>query len=57
VSYVAQLVGVKSDQPVDVMQYAVVRPMVEAIIRKELGGCPYDGATIDEGLKRAGVVR
>ena len=57
VASVARAVGVGPHDPVDVTRYAVARPMVEAIIRKELGGCPYDAATIDEGLLRAGVVR
>lgn len=55
VAFVARMVGVKPDDPVDVMKYAIARPMVEAIIRKELGGCPYPPSVIDEGLKRAGV--
>jgi hypothetical protein len=57
VKYVAQLVGVRPDEPVDVFKYETARPMVEAIIRKELGGCPYPPEVIDEGLGRAGVMR
>ena len=57
VASVARAVGVAPHDPVDVTRYAVARPMVEGIIRKELGGCPYDAATIDEGLRRAGVMR
>lgn len=56
VAFVARLVGVRPDDPVDVTRYAIARPMVEAIIRKELGGFPYDTATIDAGLKLAGVM-
>jgi hypothetical protein len=56
VAFVARLVGVKPDDVVDVTEYAVARPMVEAIIRKELGGCPYPASVIDEGLKLAGIV-
>ena len=55
VAFVARLVGVKADDPVDVTQYAIARPMVEAIIRKELGGCPYPPEMIDAGLAMAGV--
>lgn len=55
VAFVARLVGVKADDPVDVTQYAIARPMVEAIIRKELGGCPYPASVIDAGLKLAGI--
>jgi hypothetical protein len=57
IAFVAKLVGVRPDDPVDVTQYRIARPMVEAIIRKELGGCPYPASVIDEGLKRAGVLR
>lgn len=45
-----------ADDPIDVHKYADARLLVEAIIRKELGGNPYDDATINEGLRRAGVV-
>ncbi len=55
VAFVARMVGVKPDDPVDVTQYAIARTIVEAIIRKELGGCPYPPEVIDEGLKLAGV--
>ncbi|MBR0670181.1 structural protein [Neoroseomonas soli] len=36
--------------------HADLRPLVEAIIAHELGGNPYDRATIDAGLRLAGVV-
>jgi hypothetical protein len=55
VAFVARMVGVRPDEPVDVTTYAVARPMVEAIIRKELGGNPYPPEVIDAGLKLAGV--
>ncbi|WP_206934127.1 structural protein [Roseococcus thiosulfatophilus] len=51
------LPGHGPDDRLDLHTYADARLMVEAIIRKELGGNPYDDATIDEGLRRAGVVR
>jgi hypothetical protein len=61
---VAAAVGVKVGTPVDVTRYEIMRPMVEAIIRHENGAGPlktantwYDGKTIDEGLKLAGVVK
>lgn len=56
VSFVAQRVGVTADTPINVMEYKIARPLVEAIIRKELGGNPYAPSVIDEGLRRAGVV-
>jgi len=40
----------------DLHSYADLRPLVEAIIHHELGGMPYDRATIDAGLRLAGVV-
>jgi len=46
-----------ADDRINVHKYADARLLVEAIIRKELGGNPYSDAVIDEGLRRAGVVR
>lgn len=40
----------------DLHRYDDVRPLVEAIIAHELGGNPYGRATIDAGLRLAGVV-
>ncbi|NMJ41810.1 structural protein [Roseomonas sp. JC162] len=40
----------------DLHSYADLRPLVEAVIQHELGGMPYDRATIDAGLRLAGVV-
>jgi hypothetical protein len=40
----------------DLHAYADLRPLVEAIIHHEIGGMPYDRATIDAGLRLAGVV-
>jgi hypothetical protein len=40
----------------DLHTHADLRPLVEAIIHHELGGMPYDRATIDAGLRLAGVV-
>lgn len=45
-----------ADDPIDVHKYADARLLVEAIIRKEIGGNPYAPSVIDEGLRRAGVV-
>ena len=40
----------------DLHRYEDLRPLVEAVIHHELGGNPYDRATIDAGLRLAGVV-
>ena len=40
----------------DLHRYEDLRPLVEAIIAHELGGIPYGRATIDAGLRLAGVV-
>lgn len=57
VNFVAQRVGIGPDEQVDVYKWNIARPMVEAIIRKELGGNPYTPEVIDEGVQRAGVMR
>jgi hypothetical protein len=43
------------DEIIDLHTYADLRPMVEAIIKHEIGGMPYTRATIDEALTIAGV--
>lgn len=40
----------------DLHGHADLRPLVEAIIAHELGGNPYGAATIEAGLRLAGVV-
>ncbi|WP_439598009.1 structural protein [Falsiroseomonas sp.] len=57
VQAVAAALGVAPEAEIDLHRYEVMRPLVEAIIRHELGGQPYAAAVIDEGLRRAGVVR
>lgn len=57
VNFVAQRLGIEPDKQVDVYKWNIARPMVEAIIRKELGGNPYPPEVIDEGVQRAGVMR
>ncbi|MGX9965547.1 structural protein [Roseomonas sp. F4] len=54
---VAEALGVDPDATIDLQRYETMRPMVEAIIHHELGGQPYADAVIDEGLRRAGIVR
>lgn len=40
---------------IDVTKYEILFPLVSAIIREENGEQPYDKATLDEGIKLAGV--
>lgn len=56
-AHVAKAVGVGLDEPIDVRDYAIARPMIEAMIAFENGGYRYPPRAIDEGLRRAGVVR
>lgn len=53
---VAERMNRGPDEQVDLHCYKDMRPMVEAIITHELGGNPYPDRSIDEGLRRAGVV-
>lgn len=41
----------------DLHSYEHARPLVEAIIHQEQGYEPYSGMQIDEGLRRAGIVK
>lgn len=52
---VARTLRVAPDAPIDVQSYAVMRPLVEAIIRHENGQQPYSPAVIDHGLLLAGI--
>lgn len=61
-AYVRQVQKAVGGDLIDAHNYASLRPMVEAIIRHENGPGPlkntntwYDAATIDEGLRLAGV--
>lgn len=56
IGHVAAMVGVTRDQTINVKRYSVMRPLVVAIIQHENGRQPYDAATIDAGLKLAGIV-
>ncbi len=55
VTAVAKAVGVEPDDPINLHTYEHMRPLVEAIIRHELGGQPYAASVIDEGLRMAGI--
>lgn len=55
VDQVAKRVGVEPDSMVNVHEYEVAFPLVEAIIRHENGQQPYSKDVIDHGLRLAGV--
>jgi hypothetical protein len=55
VRVVAAAVGVGPGERIDVHDYAVLRPLVLAIIKHENGQQPYTDAEIDAGLVLAGV--
>lgn len=50
---VAKAVGVTAHANINVNRIAILRPLVEAIIRHENGGNPYKNGEIDEGVRRA----
>jgi hypothetical protein len=62
VTAVAHALGVSADDVINVHDYAVMAPLVRAIIRHENGPAPtasgawYDAVTLDEGLRMAGIV-
>lgn len=53
--HVATLTGINKNAPIDVTDYEVAAPLVKAIITHENGCQPYDDATINEGLRLAGI--
>ena len=55
VRVVAAAVGVGPEERIDVHDYAILRPLVLAIIKHENGQQPYTDAEIDAGLVLAGV--
>lgn len=52
---VCEWTRLRPDEPLDLHTHAHLRPLVEAIIKKENGIQPYDGAVIDKALGMAGV--
>lgn len=52
---VARAIDVTPDEKINVHDYAVMRPLVEAIIVHENGLQPYGDAVVDKGLILAGV--
>lgn len=64
VQAVSKTVGVSADMEVDLHDYTILRPLVEAIIRHENGQGPlstinswYSPDVIDRGLSLAGIVK
>jgi hypothetical protein len=57
IAHVARLTGRAPDERLDLHRHEDMAPLVKAIITHELGGNPYDDATIDEGLRLAGLPR
>lgn len=53
---VARRMGRHPREGLDLHRYEDLCPLVEAIIHHELGGNPYSRATIDAGLRLAGIV-
>lgn len=47
--------GVHVGQKIDIYDYQTMKTVVEAIIKFENGSMPYDKATIDAGLRLAGI--
>ncbi|MGN7832645.1 hypothetical protein ACTJI2_13645 [Pseudoxanthomonas sp. 22568] len=57
VNAVADAIGVKPDDFINLHEYRRLRPLVVSIIQHENGQQPYSADTIDEGLRLAGVVK
>lgn len=53
--HAAQRLGVSPTAPINVHDYAIMHPLVAAIIKHENGVQPYSSAEIDEGLRLAGI--
>lgn len=56
-SAVAKQMGVHPDQMINFKDYDTIRGLVVGIIAHENGGYAYPAAVVDEGLRRAGVVK
>jgi hypothetical protein len=55
VAAVSNRMGVNPDALLKLTERKFLKPLVEAIIQHENGSQPYDDATIDEALTKAGV--
>ena len=56
VQSVAKQCGVDADEVINVHSYAIMSPLVNAIITHENGRCIYSQSVIDLGLRLAGVL-
>jgi len=56
VAAVSAALGVGSDDPIDLQEYAVLKPLLKAVFKHENGGDYVKEADLDEGLRRAGVI-
>lgn len=56
VSVVAAALDVDPDAPIDLQEYAVLKPLLKAVFKHENGGNFVKDADLDEGLRRAGVI-
>lgn len=54
---VAKSLGKGLNDPLDFSDYATAYAMLDAIIRVECGGMPYEGKEIEDGLRLAGIVK
>jgi hypothetical protein len=57
IKHVSDLTGFSSDERLDLHTYDHIMPIVKAIITHELGGNPYTQSVIDDGLRRAGIIK
>ena len=56
-NHVAKLMSVDPDQILDIKSYEVMRGLVVGIIAHENAGYAYPAEVVEEGLRRAGVVK
>lgn len=56
-AHVAKLMGVHPDEPINVKDYQTAYGLVTGIIAHENAGYAYPAAVVEEGLRRAGVVK
>lgn len=56
-NHVARLMSVDPDQILDIKSYDVMRGLVTGIIAHENAGYAYPAEVVEEGLRRAGVVK
>ena len=56
-NHVASLMSVDPDQILDIKSYDVMRGLVTGIIAHENAGYAYPAEVVEEGLRRAGVVK